>query len=347
MTRSRALVTGGAGFLGRHFADELERRGWDVVTVDVRSARVVDLFPGGRMPSTSRVHILQDARAFFARELTDVSRTAPDPFDLVVHCAAAAPHRRAIDTRHDHLAYDVSLDAMFFDWAVRTGQRRLLYVSSSAVYPVALQTGELRERDGTPARLSEVDVSQSLPPNVWAHLAKMVLPPDANYGWTKLIGEAMAERTTRVGTPVTVVRPFSGYGEDQGTDWPFGAFVDRARRREDPFTIWGSDSQVRDWIHVSDVVAGALELVDAEVTEPVNICTGVGTSVRELANLVIHHSRHDEGEYDPVLHVDRDAPLGVHHRVGNPARLERWYRPIITLDEGVRRALADKDTERT
>src|SRR5207237_490286 len=79
------------------------------------------------------------------------------------------------------------------------------------------------------------------------------------------------------GVPVTVVRPYSGYGEDQRADWPFGAYVARARRRADPFEIWGDGTQVRDWIHAADVVAGAPAVAEGATGAPVSRCTVGGT----------------------------------------------------------------------
>jgi nucleoside-diphosphate-sugar epimerase len=145
----------------------------------------------------------------------------------------------------------------------------------------------------------------------------------------------MAAQARRAGLPVTVVRPYSGYGEDQSTDFPFGAFVARAKRREDPFTIWGDGGQVRDWIHVDDLVAGALAVVDSGVEEPVSLCTGIGTSMFDLASMMIR----EVGGPETFL-FDGDKPAGVSVRVGDPTRMLEFYTPQVTLAEGIKRALA-------
>lgn len=285
-----ALVTGAAGFVGRHMAAELSRRGWKVAWCDIDET--VD----------------SDAH--------DVFRTCRDVFDLVVHCAATAPHRAAIDGQPMNLALDLMLDAAMFEWVARTRQRRVLYLSSSAVYPVSFQDG------AEEWKLHETNT-----------ISPLGIMPDASYGWTKLTGERMAAAATAAGVAVHVVRPFSGYGEDQADRWPFGAFLARARRREDPFTIWGTGTQVRDWIHIDDIVAGALAVVDADVREPVNLCTGVGTSMVDLATMLCR-----EAGYEPWFSTDPGAPAGVAYRVGDPSRLHDIYRPRVTLEEGVARA---------
>jgi nucleoside-diphosphate-sugar epimerase len=117
----KALVTGAAGFVGRHMSAELERRGY---LVDRR-----DILFGS------------DAHIVFASKLA--SR-----YDLVVHAAASAPHRAAIDGQAEHFARNLHLDAAMFDWAVRTGQGRVLYLSSSAAYPIRLQMPEWTGANG-------------------------------------------------------------------------------------------------------------------------------------------------------------------------------------------------------
>jgi nucleoside-diphosphate-sugar epimerase len=305
----RALVTGAAGFLGTHFTRELYDRGYTVTRSDVRLGF--------------------DAGQIFADRLC-----VGAVFDLVVHCAAVEPHRAAIDGKPMHLAANLALDASMFDWAHRTGQKRVLYISSSAAYPTHYQQGHVGKYDTLPRPLREdciVDprddrLSRGVPIPIW---------PDAGYGWLKLTGERMAADANAAGLPTHIVRPFSGYGEEQGENWPFGAFAARARRREDPFTIWGDGTQVRDWIHVSDVINGALAVVDQDVREPVNLCTGVGTSMAELVGLMC-----DEAGYAPDIELRTDRPAGVAYRVGDPTLFHRIYKPLVSLEEGVARAVA-------
>jgi len=296
----RAIITGANGFVGHHMRRHLESLGWKVTPVDLQ-------------PNDDAMHVFN---------------TVDDcpVYDLVVHAAAAAPHRRAIDEQKGNFPYNVMLDAAMFNWAIRTKQRRVVYLSSSAVYPEYLQNGAHLGSDAY--KLLEVD---------WRLIEYQTTPieePADVYGMTKFIGERMAEQAIGAGIPVTVVRPFSGYGEDQSEDFPFRAFIERARRREDPFTIWGNADQVRDWIHIDDICAGIMALVSADVQGPVNLCTGIGTTMRQLADLIIQTVG-----YDAALSVDTEAPMGVFYRVGHPGRLNEFYTPSISIEEGVQRAL--------
>lgn len=291
------LITGSAGFLGRHFAARLTADGHHVTGIDV----------AGPYPAEAALILRYDKRRF----------------DLVFHLAAVSPHRAAIDGRALAVgAGNLALDAALFDWAARTRPGRVVYFSSSAAYPVSLQCDymsmwRLREEY---VRLDDVP-SPGL--------------PDAIYGWVKLTGERLADAYRQQGGAVTVVRPFSGYGEDQSSSFPFGAFRDRALAREDPFTIWGDGEQVRDWIHVDDVVGATLAAVEHGVDGPLNVCTGIGTSMRELAEMFAA-----QVGYRPEFDLHPERPTGVAYRVGDPTRLHEIYTPRVALDEGVKRALA-------
>jgi nucleoside-diphosphate-sugar epimerase len=297
----RALVTGSAGFLGRHFVTELERRGWEVTDVDIE----------GRSQT--------DCRLFF-----DYYRDGDDHYDLVVHCAAVVGGRAVIDGSPLETAVNLELDAAMFRWAARAKPKRVLYISSSAAYPVSYQDAP-DEREARPVRLLE---SMTQPGGeYWTGM------PDQVYGWSKVVGEVLAGRLREAGVPVTVVRPFSGYGWDQDASYPFRAFLDRALRREDPFRLWCGDC-VRDFIHVDDVVNGALAVVADGTTDPVNLCTGTGTSFMELARTVC-----DAVGYSPEIVPDPAAPSGVAYRVGDPDRLRWIYTPQVSLETGVLRSL--------
>lgn len=296
----KTLVTGSAGFLGRHLVAALQARGDDVTGVDI-------------------VH---------GRDALDVFRSGRGRWDLVFHCAAVAPHRAAIDGRALAVgAGGLELDAAMFRWAARTMPGRIVYFSSSAAYPVEYQTGD---RSKYIRGLAERDID--LPGDLHGPST-----PDGIYGHLKVMGERLAAAYRAQGGAVTVVRPFSGYGEDQSASFPFGAFRDRARRREDPFTVWGDGEQVRDWVHVDDVVGAVLAAVDAEVDGPLNIATGIGTSMAELAAMFCA-----EAGYDPRFDFLTDKPAGVAYRVGDPALLNEVYVPKVTVAEGVKRALAKR-----
>lgn len=293
----RALVTGSAGFIGRHMTKALEEQGYTVHEVDIVDGH--------------------DCRDFFSEHSTN------DDYDLVVHCAATVGGREGIDYKAALLgANNLQLDGALFEWALQAKPGRIVYFSSAASYPVELQNGPWADK-GYRLREHEVDLDDR--PGM----------PDNTYGWAKLTGEIIVPHVRKAGVPVTVVRPFSSYDWDQDDCYPFPEFVKRAKRRDDPFVVWGDGSQVRDFIHINDIVGAILELVRQEVDGPVNLGTGVATSMDDLARLCMR----TVGYEAPIKHLE-DKPIGVRHRVAVVDELNRYYVPKITLEEGVRRALA-------
>jgi nucleoside-diphosphate-sugar epimerase len=246
----------------------------------------------------------------------DLFRAEPEHWDLVVHCAAHVGGRVDIDSRAAFIgAYNSELDAAMFRWALRARPGRIVYFSSSAAYPAEAQTG--------PGQLNEAEIDLADP-----------LVAESSYGQVKLHGEYLASLVREAGTPVSVFRPFSGYGTDQSTDYPFPAFIRRALAREDPFTVWGPGTQVRDFVHVDDIVATVLAAVETGHDGPLNIGTGYGISFLELAKLVATIAG-----YDPQIQPQSDKPTGVMHRVADVTQLVDLRRPRISLGEGIQRAL--------
>lgn len=249
-----------------------------------------------------------DARDFF--------REGAVKFDLVIHCAAHVGGRVDIEGRPTYIgAMNLMLDGALFEWALRTRPAHIIYWSSSAAYPTIKQDD--------PYRLREDDI------DIWEPE-----PSDNTYGWAKLAGERLAWECKQEGLKVHVLRPFSGYGPGQSLDYPFPSFIDRARRRVPIFDVWGDGEQVRDFIHVDDVVSGALAAVEQDHPGPLNLCTGVGTSFNQLAELVCKSAG-----YAPQIQHRLDSPVGVRYRVGDPTEMLKVYQPKISLEQGVRAAL--------
>jgi len=290
-----ALVTGSAGFIGRHTVVHLDTLGWNVDMCDIKYD---DLDP-------------------WYRDANFVFQTNGKRYDLVVHAAYHVGGRVEIDGKPANLHLNAQLDANLFEWAVRTRQPHVVYFSSSAAYPTHLQA----TLDNY--RLRESDIDFHAPDQ-----------PDGRYGEAKLYGEKMAEAARECGVKITVLRPFSGYGEDQDLAYPFPAFIQRALDRTDPFTIWGTMNQRRDFIHVDDIMIAMMNIIEDGIELPVNLCTGVATTMWNLAHLVA-----DVVDYEPHIDHDLSKPMGVLNRVGDPTRMLAYHTPTIDIFEGVARAL--------
>jgi nucleoside-diphosphate-sugar epimerase len=184
-----------------------------------------------------------------------------------------------------------------------------VYFSSSAAYPVSLQTPERN------VRLKETM-------SCWEHLSM----PDMTYGASKLIGEYLASFVDNV----YIFRPFSGYGTDQDLNYPFPMYVKRALDKADPFEVWGPGTQTRDFIHIKDIVGAVMAALEAPSIGPVNLGWGRSTSFVELAELCMRAVG-----YKGEIVTRPDKPVGCMHRVSDNTKMLSFYQPKITLEEGI------------
>lgn len=252
MPVSHALITGGAGFIGHHIAHALIARGVAVTVLD-------DLSMGKRanVPNAAR---------FVQGDVRDPAavRTALDGVDAVLHQAAIVSIRASIE----HFVRDADVNLMgtlnLLQQMAGRPIRRALLASSMAVYADS----------PTPAPLSE----------------RAPTEPIAPYGAAKLAAERYwLMMNQQAGIPATALRYFNTYGPNQ-TFTPYVGvitiFIQRLLAGEAPI-IFGDGEQRRDFIHVDDIVAANLAVLDAPdgagVGHVFNVGTGRATSVNEIA----------------------------------------------------------------
>lgn len=303
----RVLITGAAGFLGRHFYAFHAERGDDIVAIDDLSNAEAPDFGCAVM----------DAGAYFGRE--------DSHFDRAYHLAAPVGGRVKIDGDPLFNADSLRLDSLFFRWAVRNVDVAI-YPSSSAVYPTMFQTAD----NFYPLREDMVDPSQS-----------SYGAPDQMYGFTKLAGEYLAWKAAAYGLNTLCIRPFSGYGEGQSLDYPVPSLVQRALRGDDPIVVWGPGTQTRDFIHVEDLVRGTMARLESGVRgySVLNLGWGIPLSFINIAIVAA-----DLVGYTPQILPQPDKPVGVMHRFCDPTELLRYYRPAIDISDGLQRVLEDVDS---
>lgn len=268
----------------------------------------------------------QDFRDFLRNVLNDegyvANHYAPgfERFSDVFHFAAIVGGRATIEGDPMKVALDLSIDAEFFYWITRHRPYRTLYPSSSAAYPVDLQT------EGDAIALSESDID-----------FKNMGEPDMTYGWSKLTGEYLAKIAAEYyDLSVTCIRPFSGYGEDQDLTYPIPAIANRIARHEDPVEVWGTGRQGRDFVHIEDVL-DCIFFAMERVTDGSAINIGRG----ELLSFIeIIKTMCDIEGYDPEIKQLLDKPVGVFSRYSNMDKVhEMGWRASISVEEGMRRVL--------
>ena len=154
-------------------------------------------------------------------------------------------------------------------------------------------------------------------------------------GWAKRIGEMQAEAyKIEFGWDcVSIVRPANVYGpwdsfEDESA-MVIPSLIKRACYGDGPFTVWGDGSPIRDFIHARDVARGMMIMVEKQVREPVNLGSGVGVTIKELAYII-----------SPKVEWDTSKPNGDAKRLMDTKRAESYgFKPEISLKDGIRETL--------
>lgn len=310
------LITGGAGFVGRHFTEYFLKNGYAVWCVD-------PLVPGtgGLNPFDWYFNPYQygnfaffeeDCRAFFKKN--EVRK-----FDLVLHLAAIVGGRLMIENNPLAVADDLSIDASFWQWTIKAKPDKVITFSSSAAYPTYLQS----EFQYHPLKEGEIcfDVKLGI--------------PDMSYGWAKLTTEYLGRLAyEKYGIKSVAYRPFSGYGNDQDITYPFPSILKRVQDAKDKVTVWGSGMQMRDFIHIDDCVRGVVTTMDKiDDGTALNLSTGVYTSFIDFAKLA---GRILGKELEVTGTTDK--PEGVFARAGDIRKQKKYgFTYQISLEEGIKR----------
>ncbi len=322
----KVLVTGAAGFVGRHFVRRLLERGDQVHGVDN-----IAEFTGAVHPSKGWP--LFDPREFqnfhfYEEDCRDwFKRVRDDDFDYVFHLAAIVGGRLVIENNPLAVAVDLSIDAEYWSWAKDTHPARTVCFSSSAAYPITLQ----RQDDYVLLKEDMIDFEGNLG------------MPDLSYGWSKLTCEYLARLAyERHGLKSVCYRPFSGYGEDQDDTYPFPSICKRAiaNRGADVIKVWGTGEQMRDFIHIEDCVTGVLRTCDQiDDGDAVNLSTGIYTNFKQFARIAAEICG-----YSPEVRGMSDMPTGVFARGGDTAKQRSLgFEYEIPFSEGIRRAITYYD----
>ena len=334
------LVTGGCGFVGKNMVWRLLKTTNDrIIMIDnlsvgshpdqwigIDKTKEYDNVVIYSDANSERVYFIkEDARETF-RSLRLDNNYFRDKFSIdykklddVFHFAAIVGGRAKIDGDPMMVALDLAIDAEFFYWICNNKPNRVLYPSSSAAYPIDLQTDEAA------IALKETDID----------FAKMG-EPDMTYGWSKLTGEYLAKIAAKhYGVHITCIRPFSGYGEDQDLTYPIPAIARRAALKEDPFEVWGTGNQGRDFVHIDDVIDCILLAMDnIDDGTAINIGMGRLTSFREIIDVFCQFAN-----YNPKIKTLLDKPVGVHSRYCNMDFVKEkiGWQAKISLEEGLKR----------
>ncbi len=294
----RAVVTGGAGFIGSHLTDALAARGDDVLALD-------DLSRGirGRVATPFQQVDVRDAATLEAV----VSEHRPA---VIFHLAAQADVRVSVDDPLADAAINVIGTINVLQAAHAAGARIVFASTGGAIY------GEHAARPTPETAACE---------------------PEAPYGTAKLCAEEYVRVFARLhGTPHAVLRLANVYGPRQDPSGEAGVvsiFAGRVASGESP-TVFGDGHQTRDYVFVGDVVAAFLAAADAGRAGLWNVGTGTEVSVLDL---IAGFATIADRPVEPALAPARAGELQASCLDGSAARRDLGVTAAVDLRTGLRR----------
>jgi len=323
---SSVLVTGGASFIGSHLVDSLLKKGAIVsVADDFSSGKLENL----EYPLRARGKGRWESRnlSVYRVDLRDRAETRKvmRGVDVVFHLAAQHGGRGYIHTHPAECCTNMALDQIVFEQAWRAEVERVCFASSACVYPRYLQ-----EEAGSSYLLKEGDADPFVRDRAFA---------DLEYGYAKLMAEMTLKAYHReYGLKASSVRIFTAYGERENETHAIVALIAKALVRMDPFEIWGTGNQDRNFTYVGDIVdAMILAAEKIEDASPVN----AGRSDRITLNQAAEKFFQLLGWRPREIVHDLSKPVGATSRAADLARAKALlsWEPKVSYEEGFRRTI--------
>jgi UDP-glucose 4-epimerase len=313
LSGKNVLVTGGAGFIGSHLVERLVEAGANVT--------VLDNFRTGLRENLDGVKDDIELVTGSIMEPDDLARVAPGK-DLISHQAAQLEITRALDDPVEDLITNTVGTLNVLKAAVAAGVPKVVMASSACVYGQAVETPQ--QEDTHPTE-----------PN-WA------------YGVSKLATEKYGLIFNEMhGLNVVSLRYGIVYGPREWYGRVLTIFLKRALENQ-PLVVFGDGLQIRDFVHVRDVVAMNMLCLqnDAADNQIFNVSTAQPTDINTLARLV----RKAAGKDIEVIHEDIEEGKSSQYydRIRLPQELKTMllandkaaklldWRPTVALDEGIR-----------
>ena len=299
------LVTGGTGLIGRPLVEILVNKGARVEVVSLDDPKLV---PKG----------VKFVRADL-REFSNCITVCKDK-DIVFHLAGIKGS--PVLTQKQPASFfvpTISFNTNMMEAARHQRVSRFLYTSTIGVY--------------APAEVFHED-------DVWKTFPSK---NDRFAGWAKRMGELQAEsyKIEYGWDKISIVRPANVYGPfdnfDPKTAMVIPSLINRALSGENPLTVWGDGSPIRDFIYSKDVAEGMILAVEKGINVPINLGSGSGVTIKQIAQVIAKNI-----PKGPIKIVwDKSKPKGDAKRLMDIRRAKKLlnFKPKYSLEEGINQTI--------
>lgn len=298
---TKILVTGGAGFLGSHLADELVKRGNKTIVID-------NLSTGSEKNLNKKLDFIKlDINDSKIKQV--ITGIKPD---YIFHLAAQTSVSKSIENPMLDLKTNLMSLVPILKAATEAKIKRFFFASSAAVY------GEAKQ----------MPINEDFSKN-----------PTSPYGLAKLTAEFLINMYHKShGLPYLIFRYSNIYGPRQNSSSEGGVvsiFINSMLKGL-PVTIFGDGKQTRDFIYVSDVVNANLLLLEKDITGTFNVATQTGISINSLFEKISKvSSLKAEKLYQPLKYLEVKNSQLSREKI----KEETSWLPEISIDEGLKNTI--------
>lgn len=274
-----------------------------------------------RVPIHKRPLIIKDERIETVK--ADLTRqedclAAVEGVDYVFHAAGAVAAAAVTGSNlMSAIATNLILTARMLEAACAGNVERFLLFSSSTGYPATDHPIKEEEMWSGPTH-----------------------PSYFGYGWMRRYLERLGEFVaSKSNVKIALVRPTAVYGRwdnfDPATGHVIPALIRKAVERQDPYEVWGSGEEIRDFLHITDLARGCLLMLEKYATcDPVNLGYGKAVTIKEIVQIILKATDYE----DAKVKFNTSKPTTIPFRMVDTSKGKKMlgFEPKVSLEEGLK-----------
>ena len=309
----KILVTGASGFIGSRLLKSLYEQGYTNLKATANSRGLKNDFEGSKNIEFVKGNLRNDG---FCKELTR-------EIDVIFHCAANTSN--ALDTKFNpllHVTPNIEMNVNLMEQAWIREVKKFIFISSNTTYP---DMGDIPCTE---------DMEIQTP---------SIVPVYKAVGWMKRYCETLCDFfSNQIHNPMQciIIRPSNAFGPNDKYDYEkchvTPANIRKVADNLNPIPVWGDGSEVRDVIHVDDMVSGFICVAENVHTHDVyNVSYGEGYTVNHVLDTI----KEIEGNTNPIEYVNNKAPMIPVRLLDNTKLKSLGWKPKYDLKSGLTDAL--------